>query len=188
MDTQFQCNEYFPGVFHISDVMGVQFTLIIAKDRALLFDTGYGMLNPKPFIAELLKKHDLDLSSLSVIVSHAHHDHILGARWFDRFFLHEKDFAAMEVYTQYKFRNKVYEKAVNSNAVPSGFDEESFYKDEYPSRASKDIPSFDGIDILHVPGHTPGSLQLYIPQYNLLLTADNWNPTNWLFFPEAIPV
>ncbi|GHU88196.1 MBL fold metallo-hydrolase [Spirochaetia bacterium] len=188
MAAQFQCNEYFPGVYHISDVMGVQFTLIVLKDRALLFDTGYGILDPKPFVAELLKKHNLDLSSLSVILSHAHHDHILGARWFDHFFLHQDDFAAMDVYTQYKYRSKVYEKAVNSNAVPADFDEEAFYKDEYRSKAVKDIPSFEGIDILHVPGHTPGSLLVYIPQYKLLLTTDNWNPTTWLFFTEAIPV
>jgi hypothetical protein len=29
---------------------------------------------------------------------------------------------------------------------------------------------------------------MYIPGYRLLLSSDNWNPTTWLFFPEALPV
>jgi glyoxylase-like metal-dependent hydrolase (beta-lactamase superfamily II) len=31
-------------------------------------------------------------------------------------------------------------------------------------------------------------LILYLPAYKLLLSGDNWNPTTWLFFPEALPV
>ena len=41
------------------------------------------------------------------------------------------------------------------------------------------------VQILHVPGHTPGSLMLYLPDEKLLLTGDNWNPTTWLWYPEA---
>ena len=32
----------FPGITHITDAMGVSFTLIEGGDSALLFDAGYG--------------------------------------------------------------------------------------------------------------------------------------------------
>ena len=40
--------------------------------------------------------------------------------------------------------------------------------------------------IIACPGHTPGSAVVYVPEYELLLTGDNWNPCTWLFFPEAL--
>ena len=36
------CNP-FPGVFHITDAMGVSFSLVEGEDSALLFDAGYGL-------------------------------------------------------------------------------------------------------------------------------------------------
>ena len=35
------CNP-FPGIFHITDEMGVSFTLVEGEDSALVFDAGYG--------------------------------------------------------------------------------------------------------------------------------------------------
>ena len=42
------------------------------------------------------------------------------------------------------------------------------------------------VTLLPCPGHTPGSLVVYIPSLRLLLSGDNWNPCTWLFFPEAL--
>ena len=44
------------------------------------------------------------------------------------------------------------------------------------------------MEIIHCPGHTPGSCVVYIPQCKLLLTGDDWNPCTWLFFEAALPV
>ena len=43
------------------------------------------------------------------------------------------------------------------------------------------------VKIIHVPGHTPGSIVLYLEKYRLLLTGDNWNPCTWMWFPSSIP-
>ena len=40
--------------------------------------------------------------------------------------------------------------------------------------------------VMKCPGHTPGSAVVYVPEHKLLLTADDWNPCTWLFFPKAL--
>jgi glyoxylase-like metal-dependent hydrolase (beta-lactamase superfamily II) len=192
MKSKYSCHEYFPGIYHINDD-GVYMTLMFvapARGRAgeaLLFDAGYGFSSPRPFITELLEKHGLDPSRLTVLVSHVHHDHLLGARWFDSFFIHQADFPLLDTYTNEATRTRVLSAKENSGSVPDDFDRTAYYSADFQSRARTDIPAIQGVDILHVPGHTPGSLVLYIPAYKLLLTADDWNPTTWLFFPEALP-
>ena len=67
----------FPGVTHITDAMGVSFTLIEGDDSALLFDAGYGLEDVAAYVRTRTEK------PVELILSHGHHDHILGARWFD---------------------------------------------------------------------------------------------------------
>ena len=74
----FRQNEVFPGVYHITDAMGVSFTLIEGDERAILFDTGYGTEDAGACVKTLTDK------PAKVYLSHGHHDHVLGARWFDR--------------------------------------------------------------------------------------------------------
>ena len=40
--------------------------------------------------------------------------------------------------------------------------------------------------VIHCPGHTPGSAVIYVAERKLLLSADDWNPCTWLFFPAAL--
>jgi glyoxylase-like metal-dependent hydrolase (beta-lactamase superfamily II) len=64
----------FPGITHITDAMGVSFTLIEGGDSALLFDAGYGLEDVAAYVRTLTEK------PVELILSHGHHDHMLGAR------------------------------------------------------------------------------------------------------------
>jgi glyoxylase-like metal-dependent hydrolase (beta-lactamase superfamily II) len=189
-NSQFKHNEYFPGVYHITDSMDVQFTLMVREENpaAVLFDAGYGLFDPRPYILDLLKKHGLDLTALRVVVSHAHHDHLPGVRWFPFFHIHQDEIPVLEVYTREQFRHRVLVQAKEKKIIPADFNENEFLHNDYRDRALCKLPVIPGIDFLSVPGHTPGSLMMYIESYKLLLTGDDWNPTTWLFFPEALPV
>ena len=79
-----------PGVTHITDAMGVSFTLAEGETRAVLFDTGYGMEDVQAYVRTLTSK------PVTVYLSHGHHDHMLGARWFEQTLLCEED---MEEFT-----------------------------------------------------------------------------------------
>lgn len=186
----YETHEYFPCVYHINAGGSVMMTLIVFEEsgQALLFDTGYGLLDPRPFIREILAKHGLKPDVLQVLMSHAHHDHILGGSWFNSFYLHPDDAPLVNVYSGEHYRIKVLEKLSGAGELPDSFDRSRFLSAAYGDRVRVDIPQFSGAEILHIPGHTPGSLLLYLPAHKLLLTGDNWNPTTWLFFREALPV
>jgi glyoxylase-like metal-dependent hydrolase (beta-lactamase superfamily II) len=190
MKPDFNYHEYFPGIYHISDVASVNFTLIVPEGQkgALLFDSGYGYFDPKPLVLEILKKHRSNIENLTVLMSHAHHDHILGGRWFDSFYIHKDDIPFVKIYTAEEYRRRTLTQAKEKKSLPDNFDESSYYSADYSRRLKGGIPSIEGVQILHIPGHTPGSLVLYIPRYKLIMTADNWNPTTWVFFPEALSI
>lgn len=176
----FQVWEHLPGVFHIKDAMGVCMTLLTGADSALLFDTGYGLEDVHGFVRSLTSL------PLQVVLSHAHHDHALGSRYFDAVFLLEKEQETFQEYTKESWRRHVLREAKNAGVI---VDEE-----EYLTAATAPVKILREGDlqlgdltvrVIACPGHTPGSAVIYVPERELLLTGDNWNPCTWLFFPEA---
>jgi glyoxylase-like metal-dependent hydrolase (beta-lactamase superfamily II) len=121
-------------------------------------------------------------------LSHAHYDHLPGARWFERFYLCRGEIPVLDTYTEEAYLRRVLAQARIRGILPAGFDEGSFLGTDYRRRAREELPQLPGLELIPLPGHTPGSLVLYVREYRLLLTGDNWNPVTWLFFPEAVPV
>ena len=176
----FEVNEIFSGVMHIRDAMGVCMTLLAGTKRALLVDTGYGMENVHDFVRSLTDK------PLTVVLTHSHHDHAMGARWFDQVYLMNADIAAYGEFTGPKLRARV-----TNQAKYKGLDaDESLMTAEFPAPTLLEecVIDLGGMtaQILSCPGHTPGSAVVYIPEYQLLLTGDDWNPCTWLFFEAAL--
>ncbi|MBO7663795.1 MAG: MBL fold metallo-hydrolase [Clostridia bacterium] len=181
----------FPGIDHLTDGMGVCMTLLQGTERALLFDTGYGTEDVRQAVAPLIHGKEL-----TVLLSHGHHDHILGSRWFSRVFLAREDFPEYRLRTGLPQREKVAAQAAAKGVgLPADFltapcpGPEAFLLPDrtagFPSR-QLDLGGLDLL-VIQVPGHTPGSLMVYVEQRQLLLTADNWNPCTWLWFPSAVP-
>ena len=178
----FISRELLPGVFHIEDALGVCFTLLTGKRRALLVDTGYGLEDVRAFVRTLT---DLPLE---VWLTHGHHDHALGARWFPAVYLHP---AEMEIYARYT--GEAWRRHVLASVRAAGMevDEAVYLAAPVPEPIARREETLDlgGMTarILPCPGHTPGSLVVYVPERGLLLSGDDWNECTWLFFPEALP-
>lgn len=178
----FVSREALPGVFHIQDAMGVCMTLLVGSRRALLVDTGYGLEDVAAFARTLTPL------PLTVLLTHAHHDHALGARWFDRVWLFPEDGDAFSLYTDETHRRRVLEQA-REKGLQASSDMLSAQMPAPEALAEGDIELGDlTARVLRCPGHTPGSAVVLVPQRALLLTGDAWNPCTWLFFPEALPV
>ena len=89
----FSVQQVLQGVYHIGDAMGVYMTLLTGEERALLVDTGYGLEDVSAMVRSLTDK------PLTVLLTHAHHDHALGARWFVKTRMFARDLPAWPVYT-----------------------------------------------------------------------------------------
>ena len=178
----FKAAQVLPGVWHITDCMGVCMTLLAGTEHALLVDTGYGMQNVQAFVQTIT---DLPVT---VLLTHAHHDHILGAQWFEQAHMMKADLAIFGQYASSEQRQKVQEQAYARGLQTP----DSFLTTPIPLPREMEACSVDlggmTAQIIACPGHTPGSAVVYVPERKLLLTGDNWNPCTWLFFEEALPV
>ena len=179
----FELNRVCPGVTHIRDAMGVCMTLIEGEKAALLVDVGYGTEDVAAFICTLTDK------PLTVLLTHNHHDHALGARWFDQTVMFPEDQAEWSVFTGMEKRRVVLNQAIGKGLPVT---EGEFLAGEchLPLPMSKGAFDLGGItvEVIPCPGHTPGSCVVYVPTRKLLLTGDDWNPCTWLFFEAALPV
>ena len=184
----FTVNQMFPGIWHIFEKMGVGFTLIEGNDRAILFDAGYGIGEIKSLVGKLTGK------PLTVFLSHGHHDHVLGARQFGSAFLCREDAAEFRLRTGEEQIRKVMAQAREQGIdVPDDYDSIAGITPETirftelagPFEVRHEELGNLEVELFRVPGHTPGSIVLFIPEYDLLLTGDDWNPCTWMWFPTS---
>ena len=175
------------GIWHIWDPMGVGMTLLVGTQRALLFDTGYGLWDLKGFLQSFCPK------PLTVLLSHAHPDHVLGAlRLGECVSLHEADFPYLGRYSSQCMRQMNLDAARAKGLAPDSWACEHYLHAPMPGAVPLAAQRFDlgglHVRVLPLPGHTPGSIGLLVEERELLLLADSWNPQTWLFFPECCPV
>ena len=125
---------------------------------------------------------------VTLLLTHGHDDHALGARWFPESLLFPEDHGVFARYTGEDFRGQI-----AADAARRGL---SLPEDFLTRPLPPPLPLAEGeiglggltARVIRCPGHTPGSAVVYVPERQLLLTGDDWNPCTWLFFPEALPV
>lgn len=177
----FTVREVLPGVRHIQDGMGVCMTLLTGDKRALLVDAGYGMEDVAAFAGTLTEL------PVTLLLTHHHHDHALGARWFAASLMFPEDRADFPLYTGTQQRKRVLAQAAAKGISPAG---DLMAADiPLPEALTEGLIDLGGLtaEVIRCPGHTPGSAVIWLPERRLLLTGDDWNPCTWLFFPAALP-
>lgn len=141
-----------------NSMVDVNIYLVEGKDSALIIDTGYGTGDLKAFVETLTKL------PLIVVNTHGHGDHAGNNKQFAKIYLHPNDFFML------KSNSK---KAPTLIAVSEGY-----------------VFNLGGrkIEVMDVPGHTPGSIVLFDADSKLLFSGDNTNNLVWLFLGDCKPL
>jgi glyoxylase-like metal-dependent hydrolase (beta-lactamase superfamily II) len=169
--------EILPGIHRIESDLGARFMcqyLLVGEDRTVLVDTGLAG-TPEAVIIPYLEEIGLSLGDLDeVIISHADVDHCGGSRalkerrpalWFS---CGEPDRAYVE-------NNQVMLAEIYNWSEPYGFGPDEDARDWIRTELGGDSPVDAGlrggetmrlgpdrrIEILHLPGHTPGHLGIW---------------------------
>lgn len=179
----FSAKEVMPGVHHIQDGMGVCMTLLVGREQALLVDTGYGLEDVAAYV------RSITALPLTVLLTHGHHDHALGARWFPKTLMFPEDQQEFLDCVGEASRLRILNQAREKHLI---VDEARFLNDVIPMPeplTERTLP-LGGItaEIIRCPGHTRGSAVVYVPERQLLLSGDDWNPCTWVFFPSSLPI
>jgi glyoxylase-like metal-dependent hydrolase (beta-lactamase superfamily II) len=177
------------GVFAIAEPLQFEETisyLIVGRDRALLFDTGLGLVPIRPVVEELTR--------LPVVVlnSHTHFDHVGGNADFDRILARDTE------YTRSNARGFPHEALAGEveptslcRGVPPGVDTSAYHTRAWKPAgtvAEGDRIELGGrtLEVLEVPGHTPDAIALLDRAHGLLWTGDTYyDSTIWLYVPET---
>lgn len=174
-------NEY---IWSFTDNLYATCYLILGKEKALLIDSGWGVINLEKTIRTIT---DLPLIA---IATHGHPDHLYGMLNFSKIYIHKDDY---ELATKIFKKRKVYSFFIcllnklgfkwfndfKKKAVPEII--------EIDEKFNNEISSFN-LEIVHLPGHTPGSIVLLDKTNKILFSGDTIVKYPWLSLKESLPL
>ena len=134
-----------------------------ASHEAVVIDPGMMREGEREMVTKFIDEHQLKVKH--VLLTHLHVDHITGARW-----LADKTGAdvcgsALDNPLGQELPDQVAHFRINIEVEPLTVDHNLSDGDTLP--LGDEI-----IQVLHVPGHSPGGLAFYVPQSNLLFSGD----------------
>lgn len=153
-------------VWRIDDNGSDNIYLVEGKEKALLIDTGLGQADLPKFVATLTKL------PVTVVNTHGHPDHAGSNFQFDDVYAHPADTELLQGYDNRAQRVAGLKPTV-IHEVKEG------YKFELGGRQ---------LEVIEVPGHTPGSIVILDATNKLLFTGDNDNTLVWLFLKHSLPL
>jgi len=170
----FEVWEAEPGVFVIEEPLHaerVKSYLIVGDERAALIDTGMGVGDIAAVIDELTNK------PVTVLLSHAHWDHIGGNSGFHDLRIHPAEADALLTGYSNERMQRWFAPAQLSGPLPAGVTVHSL--SILPSTATGflhdgDIVDLGGraLEVWHLPGHSPGGLVFIDRPNGILFSTD----------------
>lgn len=169
---------------HITLIQTITFEnlfLVEGKNKAVLIDTSEGAGNLKEFVGKLTNK------PITVILTHGHIDHAMGAVEFDDVFMNMSDKAVYDSMSDIPQRREYVAISAGLKELPEELNQSFVNADKAYEHFHdlKDNQEFDlgGIHIraIHVPGHTPGMTMILLEEDRILITGDGANNATFLF-------
>jgi glyoxylase-like metal-dependent hydrolase (beta-lactamase superfamily II) len=188
-DEWFQVYETSDGVYSIVEPYQFQESishLIVGTERAILFDTGTGLLPIRPVVERITER------PITVLNSHTHYDHVGGNAEFSSILAIDSDYtrANMAGFDRGQIAAEFAPEAF-CNGPPSGADLEEIHTRPWQASGyveDGEILELGGrrLEVLHVPGHAPDATALLDRENGLLFTGDTFYDAElWLYAPES---
>jgi glyoxylase-like metal-dependent hydrolase (beta-lactamase superfamily II) len=158
--------EIAPGV-HAVRLRNV-YAFLIVEPQLTLIDAG--LIGSGNLVQQYVEGIGRSLDDLSRIVcTHAHPDHIGGVRELAgerevEVLMHPSDLAGLSVTLRDAVANR------NRGQLIAYFTRHP--GEATPIEDGQILPMLGGLQVVHVPGHTPGSVCLYAPRHRLLFVGD----------------
>jgi len=180
----FKVTEINPGLHLIKDILEVNMYLIAGSEKALLFDTGYGVYDLHPVIKSITDK------PLTVVLGHGHIDHANGAYQFDEVYMREEDNELLAEHTSKEIRESILER-MSEEDFPPGFDRDKWVLEGACNvKPLKPGEVFDlggkTVEIIDMAAHTGGSIGVLLREDRILLDSDSANTHCWIFIPQSL--
>lgn len=184
----FTTETVLPGLTRIWDAAHTAIYLLEGEREALLMDTGVGAGDLRALVSTLTEK------PVTVVLSHGHVDHAMGAAGFDRVYMDPADGAVYREHRAQAVRMGYLRGAAMQGADPAVV--AALTESDLAPTAEPDsfLPLAHGhrfdlggvtVEVLGCPGHTPGSVTLLIPERRVLFLGDACNDFTFLFDPRC---
>jgi glyoxylase-like metal-dependent hydrolase (beta-lactamase superfamily II) len=189
----FEAEQANDGLFrivepHVGVIIASNTWLVIGGERDLVVDTGNGLAPLRPFLQRLRPEPD---KPIVAVATHAHMDHVCGLHEFEERLLHRADVGTAASPDRLLFLDEIWPGAIAQMAeagypVPElslqaapdrGFDPRAFVPPPAtPTRVLEEGDVVDlgdrSFDVLHLPGHTHGSIGLWDDARGVLFSGD----------------
>lgn len=194
----YSVKELMLGVYGFTNC-GVASFLILGETHALVFDTGYGVIDLCKAVREIT---DLPLY---VVISHGHYDHSCGCSHFEGpYYMHKADLDVYHLHNSPKVRKlgldgiELLQKVLfilkiirGFDWIPKDLDKNVYYnampEDNFTFIEEGHIFDLGGVtaQVYEIPGHTPGSIGLLVKEKEIFFASDGINGNPFLFLPES---
>lgn len=182
--------EFRKGVFEIDEFDCGSIFVVVGEDRALLLDMGTGIGDLKWVLENRITDKPYD-----VAVTHNHGDHIGGAGWFEKIWIHpaDMDWSDPSVAPSMKFRKSYAETIRSREDINYAYNPDTDIR-PWP-KTPELLPLQDGqvfdlggrkVTAYHCPGHTAGEMVFIDDLTHTLLCGDAFN-RNWLMDNRLAP-
>ncbi len=172
---------------HVNDFIRCNIWHVAGRDHDLLVDTGLGLASLRDEIRDLAER------PVIAVATHIHYDHVGGLHEFEDRRMHGLEAHRMSDYDEFQFLRMedlpaeeakamvaagyVIDDKVLVDALPeAGFDLGRY---RVESASAQPLEEADVIDlgdrhfeVMHLPGHSPGSIGLYEPSSGTLFSGD----------------
>lgn len=159
-----------PHLWLLDDAGEATGYVVAGRDRAAVIDTMNGWEDVHAVARTLT---DLPLM---VINTHGHCDHIFGNVYFEEAYLHPADFALADAHSRF-------------DDFVAACREHGLKMPPFRPITGGEVIDLGGLhlEIIELPGHTPGSILVLLQEDRILFTGDAINRHLWMQLDESLP-